>query len=240
MNSTLLLFDLDGTLVRGSKASRFAFGAALSATTGCLSDLTWLNMSGKTDGLILREIMDHLGPAAATLDVPQFWQTYLGFLGEGLAREPGSLCPGVGPLLDRLVARPDVHLALGTGNLEAGARLKLAPHGLNPYFATGGFGSDAVDRAEVIAAGIAKARALYGLDFDRIAVVGDTPRDVACAAANGAHSIGVATGRFSVAELSAAGATAAMADLSRAEEFVELIASLPTVSDPPGSTSNQS
>jgi phosphoglycolate phosphatase-like HAD superfamily hydrolase len=115
---------------------------------------------------------------------------------------------GVGSVLEALSVREDVLLALGTGNLEEGARLKLEASGFNRYFPVGGFGSDAEDRPEVLRHGVRRAEERAGRRFQGadVLVIGDTLHDISAGKAIGAVTVGVATGHASVPELKAAGA----------------------------------
>lgn len=123
-----------------------------------------------------------------------------------------NVAPGMGQLLGLLADRGDVRLALLTGNLEPIARLKLARAGIGKFFARGqgGFGSDHEDRAALPA--IARRRAgSDGTPYPRARtiVVGDTPRDIACAHADGLRCLAVATGPYGVDELADADRVAA-------------------------------
>jgi phosphoglycolate phosphatase-like HAD superfamily hydrolase len=177
-------------------------------------------MPGRTDSWILSD-------AAAIHDIPRdspdlarFRALYL----RQLAREldlphPPHLrkgvMPGVRELLDALAARDDVYVALLTGNYEDAARLKLEHFDLWRYFDCGAFGDDAPDRNGLLPRALAAVRACAGHDIaaaDAV-IVGDTPLDVACAAAGGARSIGVATGSHSTDDLRAAGADHVFEDL---------------------------
>ena len=120
------------------------------------------------------------------------------------------LAPGIVELLDALAGRPtEFALSLVTGNLEPVARLKLARAGIGAYFPSGqgGFGSDHHARAELPP--IARARmASPPWPRDRTVVIGDTPRDIACARADGVLVAAVATGPFTVEALAGADAVA--------------------------------
>jgi phosphoglycolate phosphatase-like HAD superfamily hydrolase len=111
--------------------------------------------------------------------------------------------------LDHLT-RQQATIGLATGNLEAGAKIKLQRGQLWERFAFGGYGSDAAERAELVRVGIARGQRHAGRSFARhqIFVIGDTPKDVAAAHAAGATAIGVATGSFTVEQLRASGADA--------------------------------
>lgn len=220
MSDILLLFDVDGTLIRGSGSGRAAYKAAIEACTGVPVSVDGIPMGGKTDYLILREILLHNGLDPYEMRYDHLVEVYVKHLEEAVQRQPGTVCPGVEALLDRLARDPGIRLALGTGNIERGARIKLAPHGLNGYFETGGFGSDALTRPELIAAGIAKAERRYRTRFQRVVVIGDTPLDVDCAQANGIPCIGVATGSFGTGALREAGAAAVLDDLGDADRFL--------------------
>ena len=230
MQNILLLFDIDGTLIRESRAGHNAYIEALRTAFGVEAELDSLELAGKTDLVNLRDLLVRSGLDPDLSGAEQLLAAYLRHLEQAVRRDPGLVCPGVRQLLPILQAQSWVSLALGTGNLERGARLKLAIHGLDGYFPTGGFGSDAVERAAIIAAGITKAETYFGTRFDRVAVIGDTPRDIACAKDNGVHSIGVATGFYGVGELRQAGATMALADLTRAQDFLAAMAALPSSS----------
>lgn len=202
--ATLFLFDLDGTLA-AIRAGRRAFVRAFAEVAGISDADAGVMFAGKTDLALFREIITARGLESVTPEamVP----VYLRHLEQEVAADPGRLYPGVTELLDALAAERDVYLALGTGNLEPGARIKLEPHGLNPYFPVGGFGSDSESRPELIRQGIAKAQAYYGLPgFDQVVVVGDTPLDIDCGKANGAATVAVAQSRYSTDALRAAGA----------------------------------
>jgi phosphoglycolate phosphatase-like HAD superfamily hydrolase len=178
-------------------------------------------MPGRTDSWILSD-------AAAAHDIPRdspdlarFRDVYLRLLACELdAPHPPRLrkgvMPGVRALLDALAPRADVYLALLTGNYEAAARLKLEHFDLWKYFGCGAFGDNAPDRNSLLPRAIAQVRASTGHDFggDDTVIIGDTPLDVACAAAGGARSIAVATGSHGVEDLRAAGADAVFDDLT--------------------------
>ena len=105
-------------------------------------------------------------------------------------------------------------LGLATGNVEAGARIKLERGGLNGYFSFGGFGSDSEDRTEVVAAAARRASALgASATPDRTFVIGDTPRDVLAGKAAGFRTIAVGTGNYSTEALRVTGADLVIEDL---------------------------
>ncbi|HEY3369113.1 MAG TPA: HAD family hydrolase [Symbiobacteriaceae bacterium] len=205
--TALLLFDVDGTLV-WTKAGRRAFNRAFERVFGLENAAGTVPMAGRTDPLIYEEICRQCGLDPGTFGA---WKLeFLGELAECLNAEPGVTLPGVVELMEAVAREPGWMVALGTGNVEEGARLKLGAHDLNRFFATGGFGGDGATRAEVIAAGIRKAEAIHGRPFDRVLVIGDTPLDIQCGKANRCLTVGVATGYHGVEELVAAGADLVM------------------------------
>ena len=173
-------------------------------------------MPGRTDSWILSDAAAaHRIPPA---ELERFRDVYLGHLRRELDR-PGprkGVMPGVRPLLDALVDRPDIYLALLTGNYEEAARVKLAYFDLWRYFRCGAFGDAAPDRNGLLPKALARVVACGGPSVAASAavVIGDTPLDVACAAASGARSIAVATGGHGVDALRAAGADVVFEDLS--------------------------
>jgi len=213
----LLLFDIDGTLLlRASDAHRDAIHAALREVHGVRDPgaLRGIDPSGRTDGEIARGILLAHGVSAERIDDRR------AAVEEAACRAYAELCPpelasavspGMGELLDELAHRPGVSLALLTGNFEPVARLKLARAGLGRFFprGQGAFGSDGEDRAGLPA--IARRRAGHdGAPHprERTLIIGDTPRDIACARADGVRCVAVATGRFSESELADADAVA--------------------------------
>lgn len=206
----LFLFDIDGTLVTARGAGRLAIGAALRATYGTAGDIDGYDFRGKTDPRIVRDLMEAAGVAPDVIGdgLDECFETYA----RGLVDEIGDgqcvrVLPGVADLLRRLDATEGVLLGLLTGNIEEGARIKLAPTGLWPYFRTGAFGSDDGDRRRLPSLAARRAHALTGHGFrpEEVLVIGDTPLDIECARAFGAVAVAVATGFHPYAELEALG-----------------------------------
>jgi phosphoglycolate phosphatase len=223
MKSVLFVFDVDGTLVT-TRAGRKAFNLALERVYGLQDATAGIPMAGRTDPLIFRAICDRhrLDPALFGA-----WKLeFLADLAEALNADPGIVHPGVGELLALCEEAPEVALALGTGNVEEGARLKLAPHDLNRHFPTGGFGDDGATRDEVIARAIERSRNVHGVAFDQVVVIGDTPLDIQCGKANRCLTVGVATGYYSEQELAACGADLVLSDFGDARASLLRIRSL--------------
>lgn len=206
----LVLFDIDGTLMVSASSGGRALGRACAALWGWDDALRGLALGGKTDPAIVDEIfLGKLGRAATTDEFAQLIAAYVPLLAFELATQPTRVrvLPGVDAAIVAAQARGAL-VGLATGNVEAGAKHKLERAGLWHRFAYGGFGSDARERARVVARGIERGRALAGraVRDDEIWVVGDTEFDVAAAHACGARSVGVATGSASADDLRAAGA----------------------------------
>ncbi len=205
----LVLFDIDGTMLNSGGAGRVAMERALCATFGTPGDRRY-RYDGKTDKQIVRELMRLAGYPDAEIDarLPDVMQHYLSGLRDELTggTRPVQLYDGVAPLVDAIHARPDVVLGLLTGNIEAGAYLKLAAVGLDvSRFVVNAFGSDHEVRAQL--PGIAHQRMLnvfgVALAGHDVIVIGDTPSDITCGQALGVRAIAVATGRYSAHELHA-------------------------------------
>lgn len=188
-------------------------------------------MSGKTDTSIAMEILAFAGldEAAVTEQLPLVLTRLEAELAEagGLVRDQGHTKPGVPSLLARLHAEPRVLQSLLTGNIAANAVVKLAAFGLDQLvdLEVGAYGSDHHDRQELVPVALDRAARLRGYRFtpDQVWVVGDTPRDLACARAGGARCLLVATGQFSEADLRAEGADHVVADLGDNEAIVRLL-----------------
>src|SRR5262249_11432835 len=129
--------------------------------------------------------------------------------------------PGIASLLEQMVARQDTVLALATGNIELGGRLKLERGNLNGYFESGGFGSDSEDRTELVRKAAQKAADRNRTQFSssNIFVIGDTPLDIDAGKRAGFKTVGVATGSYSVDQLLAAGATFVISDFEHDRDY---------------------
>jgi phosphoglycolate phosphatase-like HAD superfamily hydrolase len=222
----LILFDIDGTLVRGGPA-KGAFLRAMGETFGTEGDADKVIFAGKTDPQIAREILVGAGVGHAAIDqgLPGLWERYVRYLEPALETHPMTVLPGVFELLEGLRALEDVALGLVTGNIVGGAKLKLDSAGLWGHFAVGSYGSDHEERDELPAIALDRARTHWGsrLGPEHSIIVGDTPRDVACGRAGGMRTLAVATGHFSVTELTSAGADHVVSDLSTTGEVVALL-----------------
>jgi phosphoglycolate phosphatase len=195
------IFDLDGTLVRSGDAGPRALARTLAAM---IPDYRYpalpsgFSPHGKTDPLIFRELFRLIaGREPLRAELSRCREIYLGFLDEEVARGANeyTILPGVVRLLDRLRAS-SVPVGLGTGNYEAGARIKLTASGLWPRFSFGGYGSDAETRPDMLCAALRRASRVVGRELSpsEVVVIGDTPRDIEAARAFGAPIIAVATG----------------------------------------------
>ena len=212
----LVLFDVDGTLVRGGPA-RAAFQVAMDAIFGTAGAIDTHDFSGKTDPQIARELLTAAGLEERAVDegFPALWECYLAELQTRLAAMPMRRIPGAGELVTALEESGEAVLGLVTGNIVRGARLKLGSVGLAHPFAVGGFRSDDEVRDRLPGIAIARARERWGVDFARadVWVIGDTPLDIACGRHEGVRTLAVATGRHRVEELEACAPDAVVEDL---------------------------
>jgi phosphoglycolate phosphatase len=224
----LVLFDIDGTLVLTGGAGLRAMNRACEELVGHTRALEGIPVAGRTDRIILGDVMDRLGRPLDEDLLQALRDRYIACLEEEI-RLPGygvkAVLPGVQGLLDRLAARGDVLLGLVTGNFEAGARIKLGHFDLWRYFRCGAFADDAADRNALVPFAVDRARGcgLTEVPAGHVLVVGDTPHDVECARVTGAVAVGVATGPFSTADLEASGADVVFEDLRDAEAFERLL-----------------
>lgn len=198
---TLLLFDIDGTLVTGGPA-KVAFERAMLQTFDTTGPIETHDFSGKTDRQIARELLRAAGRPDPEIEqgFEDLFATYLAELERMLIGLPMVALPGVMDLLGYLRDREDVGLGLVTGNVADGARLKLESAEIDAdLFPVGGFGSDHEHRNELPGVALERARDHWGRTPapDRVVVIGDTPRDVACGKAHGLRTVAVATGRVS-------------------------------------------
>jgi len=213
----LVLFDIDGTLIASGGAGVRAFAAVARHTFQQPDGTARLNFAGRTDLSIIREFFDGCGIPATPANLQRFLDDYVHWLAHYLGQLPGRLLPGVTDALESLRRLPEPPvLALLTGNIRLGAEIKLRHFGVWEEFVLGAFSDDHEDR-NVLAA-IARERGSEWLGTpvagDEVMVIGDTPRDIACAQAIQAKCLAVATGGTSLAALREHGPTWAVPDLT--------------------------
>jgi phosphoglycolate phosphatase-like HAD superfamily hydrolase len=198
--TTVIFWDIDGTLLTTARAGIHAWEAAVEKRLGKPVDLSQFQTAGLTDVDISRKLAaaHQLDPALAF----ELLLTYENRLADCLARRTGSVLPNVRQILERLRRRSDVHSALLTGNTHAGAAAKLRHYGLAEFFEGGAFADGAEDRASIARTALAQARSILGeVSPDRVYVIGDTPHDVSCGKAIGARVVAVATGGYTLDQL---------------------------------------
>lgn len=203
MKTKLVLFDIDGTLLTSGGAGVKALACALQDRFGIEDDLRTLQMAGRTDSGIAREIFQAHGIELTPENLGSFFDSYLRQLGRLLPLSPGKLLPGISELLRRMAAMDHVALGLLTGNIEAGAKLKLAHFGVWDYFQFGAYADDHHDRNELGHFARTRASELHGCSFsaEDIFVLGDTVHDINCARAIGAKAVAICTGGCSWEQL---------------------------------------
>lgn len=220
----LLLFDVDGTLVDCGGQPLAPFAAALIEVFGTAGEIHRYNFAGCTDPQAVCDLMTGAGFPADEVHarLPRMRELYLAGLERTLDRGRMRLLPGVEEVLDGLAARPEIELALLTGNWEAGARSKLARFDLNRFFAWGAFGGEGIRRAELPPIALARAAGRRGRPVlaAETLIIGDSVQDVACARAHGIPVLAVATGKTPAAVLAGAGADWVVPELAAAAEVL--------------------
>ncbi|HJZ90437.1 MAG TPA: HAD family hydrolase [Gemmataceae bacterium] len=216
----VLLFDIDGTLIRSGGAGKAAMEAALKSAFGVAEVRDRVAYSGRTDPGIVRELLDLHGIEPADENATRLEAAYLAQLPGMLKRIRGSVLPGIDEALRR--ERQGAVVGLLTGNIRAGAEIKLRHYGLWDYFPFGGFADDLLDRDDVARRALAEAERHIGkrVDAADIWVIGDTPLDVQCARAIGAKAVVVATGWHPHEELLACNPDHLLPDFTHAGELL--------------------
>ena len=214
------LFDVDGTLLTTEGAAREAFALAVRQSLGVDDALDDIAFAGRTEPLILKDILAKHGVRFADGEEARFWDRVFEAM-RGAFRPPrGRLLPGVEALLDEIGAERDWVTGLLTGNMTEMARIKLDRFGIRERFAFGAFGEEAPDRNALARVAVERVGRRYGLPPSHCVVVGDTEHDIACARAAGALVVAVATGVRSRAELEAHEPDLLLRDLANHEALI--------------------
>ena len=214
---TVLLFDVDGTLIKSAGAGREALEASFNSIVGVGP---WLDfpLNGMTDLSIVRKALEQKNEVFSVNLAREIEDEYISLL-ENTIKDKEGYCvlPGVVDLLEEALSfSPKIVVGLGTGNFRLGAEIKLSRGHLNRYFAFGGFGSDHENRTAMLEIGAQRGAKLLGENWEdcRVVVIGDTPLDVKAAHGCGAESIAVATGGHSMEALKATKADWVFANLA--------------------------
>jgi phosphoglycolate phosphatase len=226
MGETLVLWDIDHTLIENGGISKETYQGAFEQVVGRPPSVRPVT-HGRTDLQIMRELLvangespDLFSPISQFLDV---LRDVMHSKTEDLARR-GYVLPGVVDALSALTDEPNVLQSVLTGNLTQNACLKVSAFGLEKWFDLdiGGYGTDDEVRSKLIDASRQKVAAKYGRTFDRDStiLIGDTPLDVKAAQDGGAKVIAVASGVHGVGELVACGPDATLPDLVDTQAFL--------------------
>lgn len=209
--TVIVLFDVDGTLIRSGGAGVRGMNAAFQRLYGVTGALDGVTLAGRTDRAIVGDVLRAIGVEPTPAEVARVRAAYVDDLRVEIKRpvaDPGGVLPGVEALLDAIGAFPYIQAGLLTGNFEPGAAVKLGHFDLWKRFAFGAFGDDHVDRRALVPVALARATraGVAAPPPCRVVVIGDTPLDVDCAKAHGARAVAVATGPYDRSMLAAAGA----------------------------------
>lgn len=215
----LLLFDIDGTLLRANGTGRIMLGDSMRAVYGTAGPIDTYEFGGRTDRRMVLDLLtaDAWETDAIIARLPDLYeemyrQSIQLFTGGRL-----SLCPGILDLLAELEQQPDVLLGLLTGNIVGTAPLKLRSAGLQPeLFRVGAYGSDGDERNDLLPIVWQRAAELAGQAYDgtNTVIIGDTPADIRCAQQGAARSVAVATGWYTKDHLIQCGPDYIFDDLS--------------------------
>ncbi len=224
----LVLFDVDGTLLITGGAAKKAFIRAVQDTYGTVGRLEAFPFDGKTDPQIIRSVMREAGVPEPEIEgkLRDCLQLYVKHNEEELPKATKAvLYPGVRDILELLSKDERVTLGVLTGNVEEGAKQKLAMFDLKGYFAFGAYGSDSADRVELARLALRRAEEVTGHRFEpeETFIIGDTEFDIACAHAIGANAVAVATGNYGMDRLRAYGPELAFQDYSDPREVYRQI-----------------
>ena len=227
-----LFWDIDGTLLSTGKAGVMPWEAAVKQVTGHDFALTSIRIPGLTDYQIAVKTLETLGVPADDAAIERLVRLYEAGLPAALPLRKGFVMPNVREILEHCRTRADVRSYLLTGNTRGGARAKLTHYDLFKYFPDGGFAEDPGPRSQIACRAIELARREGPLAAAQAFVIGDTPHDIECGHAIGARTIAVATGGYSIDELTPHAPWLAVEQLPPPAEFLRLIDEAVAAGDP--------
>jgi phosphoglycolate phosphatase len=226
MADSLILWDIDGTLVHMDRAGERALLLAINELYERDLGLHLpVDLRGRTDTSIIHDLLSFLGIDCSPEEEKRLQVAYLSHMPRTMPAGKARVLAGIKQALDAIHAHPEIHQALLTGNLREGAKLKLSFLGLWDYFEFGAFADDSHIRDNLGPFALDRAKKTLGITFppERVWIIGDTPHDIACGKAIGAKTIAVATGAFTVEQLAALHPTHTFADLSDTQALLDLV-----------------
>lgn len=228
MADSLLLWDIDGTLVYMDRAGERALLLAIKELyERDLGVHLPIDLRGRTDTSIVRDLLAFIGIPGSEQEEKRLQLGYLSHMPTTMPTGKAVVLGGIFDALEAVHHHPEIHQGLLTGNLEEGAKLKLSYLSLWHYFEFGAFADDSYDRNDLGPHALARAKEKLGIDFppERVFIIGDTPHDIACGKAIGAKTIAVATGAFSVEELAKLNPTHVFPNLHDTKALLDVVLS---------------
>jgi len=225
----LILFDIDGTLLRVRGISRQSLIDALREVFGTEGSAETHDFAGKLDSVIIKEVMRSAGLSDKEIEqgFEDATRLYIRNFKQHAQREHIEVMTGIYELVEKLANEPNAILGLLTGNFEESGRHKLALPHLNHYFAFGAFADDADTRNDLPAIAVQRAFEHTGIHFTGkdVVIIGDTEHDVNCAKVLNSKCIAVATGHYTVSQLQAFNPDYVFENFANVEAAVEAIMS---------------
>jgi len=202
----ILFWDIDGTLLKTDKAGLYAFKEVIREVLKFPVDFSAIEVAGMTDYYIAHQVMQlATGREPTHHELCHLLARYEEILPSHLAARQGFLTPSVQEILTYLHSQTDYVSLLLTGNTVIGAKAKLTHYKLDSFFdfASSAFCNHCFHRTDISTQALTIVKKQYpNVPLDHIYVIGDTPNDIHCGKAMGARTIAVATGMFSIDELS--------------------------------------
>ena len=221
----LVLFDIDKTLIRSSKAHLRAFSEAFKKVYGVNTGIDIVEHHGMTDQQTIIEVLEKRGLDDETIHskLEKCMKVMVDSFNKVIDSDDVDVLSGARQLLEKL-GKHNILMGLVTGNLEPIALGKLKKVKLDSYFKIGGFGNESMNRTNLVKLAIEKAKKKFDLRIDNnVFLFGDTPRDMIAGKEAGIRTIGVTTGVYSKLQLENAGADFVLKSLEDTNEVLKII-----------------
>jgi len=222
----LVLFDIDKTLIKSSEVKdKIAFPGAFKKVYGIDTNINVINHHGMTDQQIIIEVLKKKGLDEHTIKarLEECMDVMIEIFNKHNHQDKVVVLDGAKELLEEL-NKNNILMGLVTGNLEEIAKGKLKKIGLNKYFKVGGFGSDGINRTNLVRLAIKKAEDNFNFEFNNnVFLFGDAIQDIKSGKEAGIKTIGVTTGIYSEEQLKDAGADFVVENLKDKDEILRII-----------------
>jgi phosphoglycolate phosphatase-like HAD superfamily hydrolase len=225
MSKTLVIFDIDGTLVYSNRIDSQCFAQTYETLYGePFPSIDWTTYPHVTDTTIFNTVIrQHFNRPATPEEIATFQDHFVGLLEERRRVAPHAFCevPNARSTVERLLDDDRFHVGIATGGWLRPALLKLAHVGIPAHRLIMSC-ADGKETREAIIGEVWLQTEIQGLKYSRSVYVGDALWDVQTTRRMNLNFVGIRRrGDFEV--LQTVGATVVLKDYVDYQGFLQAL-----------------